>query len=325
MRLGDDDSSIATAAATLRGGGLVAIPTETVYGLAARGDREAAVAAIFAAKGRPSSNPLILHVADIAAALRLWQPLSDIQTRRLQRLATLWPGPLTVVGPKSSHVLDTVTAGGPTVAVRIPDHPLTLRLLASVPFPVAAPSANPANYVSPTTADHVADQLGDRVEHILDGGPCRVGLESTVVDLGDDQCPPRLLRIGVIGVDQITRILGEPITTAKSSRAIPPSPGMGLKHYSPRIPVRWAEPFTPVPPGTIRLNWTDTDENTLCLSSTGNWSEAAHRFYAALRTADQHYRAIEIQPLPAIESIAVADRPYVLAIADRISRIIKQN
>lgn len=234
------------AAELLRRGGTVAFPTETVYGLGANALDAAAVAKIFAAKGRPSHNPLIVHVADVAAAQGLvadWPPAAD----RLVR--ALWPGPLSIVLPKRSHVPDIVTAGGPTIALRIPQHPVALALLRAAGIPIAAPSANRSNYISPTTAEHVARGLADRIDAILDGGPATGGLESTVIHLGVD--PPRLLRPGLIPPSEIARILGRPIELPTgagqgsaspleaslppdaSSPTVAPSPGMLALHYAP--------------------------------------------------------------------------------------------
>ena len=324
MRLGPDEASIQIAADALIAGRLVGVPTETVYGLAARGDDAAAVASIFAAKGRPASNPLILHVADADAASRLWRPLDAVQSARLERLAGLWPGPLTIVGPKAGGVLDSVTAGGPTVAVRVPDHPVMLRLLGRVRFAVAAPSANPANYVSPTTAQHVADQLGDRVDCILDGGPCRVGLESTVVSLGDRSSPPRLLRIGAIGFEQLQTLFQCVVSTAVADDSVAPSPGMSGRHYSPRVPVRWLDEAAVASPGTLRLYWISATDRDHChrVSPRGDWPGAAEHLYAVLRRADEAYDAIEIERLPSLESLSSTDRVWVQAIGDRMSRIL---
>src|SRR5215213_843812 len=173
-------NEIQSAVRVLRRGGLVVFPTETVYGLGADATNADAVARIFAAKGRPSTNPLIVHVADIETAKRYAAAWTDAA----QTLAAVWwPGPLTLVVPKRPQIVDAATAGRATVALRVPDHPVALEMLRAFEGPVAAPSANKSNHVSPTTADHVREELGDAVEVVLDGGPCRVGIESTVVDL----------------------------------------------------------------------------------------------------------------------------------------------
>lgn len=228
---------VAQAREILRRGGLVAFPTETVYGLGARADQALAVARIFEAKARPTFDPLITHFADVDS-IAAWAQMSPLARRIGERF---WPGPLTLVLPRrrlhgAALIPDLVTAGLDTVGVRIPDQPMALALLAELGFPVAAPSANPFGYVSPTCADHVRDGLGDRVDLILDGGPCRVGVESTILDLSGQN--PRLLRPGGIPREALEEVLGQ-ILPWEGFR--PPvateAPGMLESHYSPRSPV----------------------------------------------------------------------------------------
>ncbi len=229
-----DDPAIAHGAELLRAGRLVAFPTETVYGLGANALDPSAVDRIYAAKGRPAYNPLIVHAATRDGALAV----VDRWTDHAEALArAFWPGPLTLVLPKKAIVPDGVTAGLPTVAVRVPAHPIAHALLAAAGIPVAAPSANRSTEVSPTTAAHVAKSLGDRVDLILDGGSTMVGIESTVLDVSTPI--PTLLRPGMISVPQLEAVVG-PITLASSSsgEAARPSPGMLDKHYSPRADVR---------------------------------------------------------------------------------------
>jgi len=221
------------AAQLLRAGRLVAFPTETVYGLGADATNAQAVERIFTAKGRPSTNPLIVHVADVAIAKKYaaaWPVVAD-------RLAqAFWPGPLTLVLPKTDAIAPNVTAGKSTVGLRVPNHPLALELLRAFGGPVAAPSANQSNRVSPTTAEHVRQELGDSVDLILDGGPCRVGIESTVLDLSTDQ--PSILRPGGVSREQIEAIIGEVATfTGSIGHDIAAvSPGQQLVHYAPQTP-----------------------------------------------------------------------------------------
>lgn len=208
----------------------MAFPTETVYGLGARADRDEAVARIFAAKGRPSFDPLIAHLPGLAEAEE-WA-LFDDRARRLAR--EFWPGPLTLVLPRrAGGVSDLCTSGLPTVGVRVPDHPLALALLRACGLPVAAPSANPFGYVSPTTAEHVRSGLGDRVDAVLDGGACRVGVESTIVDLAGEV--PRLLRPGGIPREALEAALGTPLAYTGHLPAVehPQAPGMLESHYAP--------------------------------------------------------------------------------------------
>jgi L-threonylcarbamoyladenylate synthase len=225
--------SIARAADVLRAGGLVAFPTETVYGLGALALDAAAVGRIFAAKGRPANNPVIVHVADAAAARRVTADWPDAADRLADRF---WPGPLTLVLPRGAAVPDAVTAGGPTVAVRVPAHPVALALLRAVGAPVAAPSANRSSELSPTRAEHVLRGLDGRIDLVLDAGPTAGGIESTVLDVSST--PPRLLRPGLIGPAELEAVVG-PLT--RGARAAPsaalPSPGMLPRHYAPRTPL----------------------------------------------------------------------------------------
>jgi L-threonylcarbamoyladenylate synthase len=219
------------AVAALRAGGLVGLPTETVYGLGANALDVDAVQRIFTAKGRPAYNPLIVHVPDEAAARQLaarW----PAEAARLAR--RFWPGPLTLVLPKQPRVPDVVTAGLRSVALRVPSHPVALALLHAAAVPVAAPSANPSTQLSPTTADHVAKALGERVSLVLDAGPTTVGIESTVVDLTGPR--PVLLRPGVISADDLEPLVGALArpTTPSAPDAPRPAPGMLDRHYAPR-------------------------------------------------------------------------------------------
>ncbi len=225
-----DPAVIALGARLLREGRLVAFPTEKVYGLGANALDADAVARIFTAKGRPSFNPIIVHVASAELAqdvVREWPDMAAALAR------AFWPGPLTLVLPRKPHVPNIVTAGLDTVAVRVPAHPVALALLAAARLPVAAPSANKSTMLSPTTAAHVVQSLGDAVDLILDGGPTTVGIESTVIDLSGEQ--PTLLRPGTIALPNIEAVVG-PVARATHAAdgAARPSPGMMERHYSPR-------------------------------------------------------------------------------------------
>lgn len=228
---GSDPAALAEAAALLRGGELVAFPTETVYGLGADGLNPEAVAKIYAAKGRPSNNPLILHVADIAAARALVSEWPETAQRLAERF---WPGPLTLVLPAAPCVPDIVRAGNPTVALRCPAHPVALALLKATGRPLAAPSANRTTEISPTTASHVKRGLEGRLVLVLDGGPTEAGLESTIVGLHVD--PPSLLRPGPIPPSELEALLG-PLTRfsgAVAEGALQAAPGMAERHYAPK-------------------------------------------------------------------------------------------
>lgn len=232
-----DPSVIAEAAAVLARGGLVAFPTETVYGLGARGLHADEVAKIFAAKGRPAGHPVILHVDGEAMARSLASSWSATASRLVNEL---WPGPLTLVVPRSARVPPEVSGGLDTVGIRAPQHPVALALIRAAGEPLAAPSANAHMHVSPTKAEHVVRSLGDRVDLVLDGGPCPFGIESTVLALGD---PPRVLRPGAVSLERLRaiepRVAYETVTVeGDAARA---APGMAAKHYAPRTKVVLAE------------------------------------------------------------------------------------
>lgn len=234
------DEALDRAVMLIRSGGLVAIPTETVYGLATDALDSESVDRIFRAKGRPATNPLIVHVADQAMARSLasaWPAAAEAITSHF------WPGPVTVVVPKHRDVPDIVTAGGPTVALRCPAHRLTRLLIERSGYPLAAPSANRSEALSPTRAAHVLESLGDRVDLILDGGPCPHGIESTVVDCTTS--PPRILRPGPIGRAALEAIIGGPVAvgpteTAPATAEPTRTPGSHARHYAPRTPLEVA-------------------------------------------------------------------------------------
>lgn len=211
-------------------GGLVAIPTETVYGLAANALNSNAVAGIFKAKNRPSFDPLIVHAASADAA---FQWADDVPPQAQTLAEAFWPGPLTLVLPKKAAIPDITTSGQPSVGLRVPRNELTLALLSQLPFPLAAPSANPFGYVSPTRPSHVADQLGGLVDYILDDGPCSIGLESTIVDLTGE---PTVLRLGGLSLEQLEGVTGVTMPVQLSSSQ-PKAPGQLISHYAPRVPV----------------------------------------------------------------------------------------
>lgn len=227
---------MAEAAAVIRSGGLVAFPTETVYGLGADAANAAAVARIFTAKGRPSDNPLIVHVSDRGMLADVVKEIPEKAERLMERF---WPGPLTLVLPKLPSIPDSVTCNLPTVGVRMPHHPVALALIRAAGVPIAAPSANRSGRPSPTAAEHVVEDLAGRIDIILDGGETGVGVESTVIDMTVD--PPVLLRPGGVTVEQLTKEIGEVMVDRSVHGAegveAPRSPGMKYKHYSPQAQV----------------------------------------------------------------------------------------
>ena len=235
-------TTIQKAASLLREGKLVAFPTETVYGLGADATNDQAVRSIFEAKGRPSNNPLIIHVHSIEQLFDCVDisRCTEKTISHLELLGPLWPGPFSVVVPKSPNISDLVSGGGSSIAIRIPNHPVALALLEYCQRPIAAPSANPSMYVSPTTAQHVQSGLGESVSLVLDGGPCTIGIESTVLSLLEDT--PIILRPGSITREQLEETLNCSVVTKQhvdSSSGPNLSPGLLSKHYAPRTPVRF--------------------------------------------------------------------------------------
>lgn len=296
--------TIAAAARILRDGGLVSFPTETVYGLGGDATQGRAVARIFAAKGRPSFNPLIVHVAEPSWVAEIAQPDS-----RFDMLArAFWPGPLTFVLRRSADcpISELASAGLDSLAVRMPDHTVAQDLLRSVQRPLAAPSANASGSVSPTLAQHVRDSLGDKVDLIVDGGPCRIGLESTVLDL--TRAKAAILRPGAITAEQISDLIG-PVDVVTESTAAPTSPGQLASHYAPTLPVRLN--VTAPAPGEAWLGFGPSAGASLNLSVTADPVEAAANLFAMMRALDDaaKYTGIAIAPIPAAGiGIAINDR-----------------
>jgi L-threonylcarbamoyladenylate synthase len=278
----------------LRAGRLVAFPTETVYGIGGDATNDHAVAAIFAAKARPRFNPLIVHVRDLAGAERL--AVFNSPARRAA--ARFWPGPMTLVLPRQADggLSLLASAGLDTVAIRVPDHPVAQALLREADRPIAAPSANRSGRVSPTQGAHVAEDLGDHVELILDDGPTPVGLESTVLDVSGEF--PALLRPGPVTFEALTNLLG-PIALPGSG--LPRSPGMLPSHYAPRLPVRVAA--TEASPGEALLAFGPDAPSgfaeVLWLSRSGDLAEAAANLFAMLRRLDRpSFTGIAVMPIP---------------------------
>lgn len=285
----------------LAAGELVAIPTETVYGLAANAFNEAAVLKVFAAKQRPAFDPLIVHVHSLEQVRAV---VREIPPEAEALMKAFWPGPLTLVLPKQARIPDLVTSGLDTVGVRMPAHPLALALLRALPFPLAAPSANPFGYVSPTTAQHVADQLGARIPYILDGGACAVGVESTIIGWeseareegrrfgglsGTTRGQWVLYRPGGVPVEAIEEVIGAVRPQVK--HVLPVAPGMLESHYAPRKPVFIGDIATllrehPGRAAVISFTRSFDGWRNEVLSASGDLNEAARNLFAALRTLD---------------------------------------
>lgn len=280
-------TNLAFAAEALSKGQLVGIPTETVYGLAANAVDSLAVARIFEAKNRPAFDPLIVHVADMAAAQKYCSHIPDLAYQLAEKFS---PGPLTYILPKNQLIPDLVSSGHATVGIRIPNHALTLALLQQLEFPLAAPSANPFGYVSPTTAQHIIDQLGHSVAYVLDGGACQVGLESTIIDLSGAQ--PRVLRLGGLSLEELEAALGQKLAVQTSS-SNPKAPGMLVKHYAPSVTLRWEDDLPaqlPQNTGCLRFSAPHAGfaaNRQWILSPKGDLAEAASRLFAVLREIDQ--------------------------------------
>ena len=304
MILSIDDAAIARAAALIRAGQLVAVPTETVYGLAADATLGEAVAGIYAAKGRPSFNPLIVHVGGMAQA----ETLAALPPAAHLLAAAFWPGPLTMVLPlrKGSPVSALVTAGLPTLALRMPSHPAMQALILAAERPLAAPSANASGRISATRAEHVVASLGERVPLILDGGPTRHGLESTIVAVGADRL--RLLRPGPITAKQLSDAAAMPVETASDGTI--EAPGQMSSHYAPAKPLRLGALDRRAGEWLIGFGPVAGDDS---LSPSGNLVEAAARLFESLHRADAvDAMAIAIAPVP--------DDGLGLAINDRLRR-----
>ena len=307
LTLRPDPAGLARAAELLREGRLVAFPTETVYGLGARADEGEAVAAIYAAKGRPAFNPLILHVASLEMA----ESLAVLSPTARDLAGAFWPGALTLVLPLrgGAPVASLATAGLPSVALRMPDHPVARRLLEETGLPVAAPSANPSGRISPTTAEHVLAGLGDRIAAVIDGGPCPVGVESTILSLTGPV--PRLLRAGGLPAEALETALGRPLGTAPDAANAPTAPGQLASHYAPEGSVRLN--VTEPRPDETWLGFGPCPGAALSLSETGDLAEAAARLFDCLHRLDaMGAHKIAVAPVP--------DHGLGRAINDRLTR-----
>ncbi len=310
-----DNAGILTAAEILKRGGLVAFPTETVYGLGADALNARAVANIFVVKGRPQFDPIIVHVADPAETEKLWQEIPQLAQRLMEKF---WPGPLTLVLPKREIVPDIVTAGLPTVAVRMPSHPVALSLIRAAGRPVAAPSANRFGRLSPTHHEAVLEQLGESIDAVIAGGPTPVGIESTVISLAED--PPRLLRPGGTPIEAILELV--PNLRLEPPQGPSASPGTLPRHYRPLTPLFLLEPGPPEGREVLdrsRCGFLAFQKawqgfaHTEVLSPQGDLVEAAANFFSLLRKLDK-------MGLSAIVAEPVPEEGLGLAIMDRLRR-----
>jgi L-threonylcarbamoyladenylate synthase len=306
QRLTDTPADIARAATILHAGGLVALPTETVYGLAANARDAGAVRAIYAAKERPAKNPLIVHVADMDMARRV----AAFDARAEALAQAFWPGPLTLVLPlrPDSGIAPAVTAGQSSVALRMPAHPVAQAILRACDLPLAAPSANPSGRVSPTTADHVLEGLSGRIDAVVDGGACPVGVESTIIGLLD---APVLLRPGGLPAEAVEACLGAPLARPGADPARPLAPGQLASHYAPRAALRLNAANART--GEVLLGFGPVLGAAVNLSPTGDLAEAASNLFSCLRALDATgAAAIAVSPIP--------ETGLGLAINDRLRR-----
>jgi L-threonylcarbamoyladenylate synthase len=307
LRLSTDSAGMARACALLAEGQTVAIPTETVYGLAADARDGQAVARIYEAKGRPSFNPLIVHLPDLETAQRI----AEFSPEALALAQAFWPGALTLVLPlrPDAGIASLVTAGLPTIAIRVPAHPVAQKLLRQFGGPVAAPSANASGRISPTSADHVLDPdggLDGRIAAVLDAGPCPVGVESTI--LGWQESAPVLLRPGGIPSEALEAALQRPLHDYHADPAAPNAPGQLTSHYAPNAAIR-LNATEAGPDETLIAFGTDS---AFSLSETGDLAEAAAKLFDMLRRADRKGRPIAVAPIP--------DHGLGVAINDRLRR-----
>ena len=308
-------TSVDDAARLLQDGQVVAIPTETVYGLAGNAYNPDALAKIFAAKERPTFDPLIVHIADIEQLQDVAQDIPDAAYRLAE---AYWPGPMTLVLPKKDCIPDLCTSGLPSVAVRFPSHPVAQEIIKKSGLPLAAPSANLFKHVSPTTATHVAEQLSDRIAGIVDGGACQVGVESAIVSLLGEV--PTILRPGAITAEMVEKVLGKVKLGISSSKPGKPmtAPGQCDTHYRPQVPLYYGE----VPQGyalpkrTARIAFGNTEgavPETANLSKTGDLVEATAKLYALMHELDKpEYDLILVDPIP--------DAGLGMALNDRLRR-----
>ena len=309
-----DEEAIREAAGIIRRGGLVAFPTETVYGLGADAVNALAVARIFEVKARPRIDPVIIHVADPDSA-SIYGVFPKIAFRIMDKF---WPGPLTLVVPKTNAVPPIVTAGLDTVAIRIPAHPAALALVKAAGCGIAAPSANPFGYVSPTEARHVSDQLGDKIDLILDGGPCVIGVESTILSLANGV--PRILRTGGTSIEELEAFLGE-VDRSSGKTVRPRAPGQLSRHYATRTPLEISDEASENLKAYERAGLLSfapvTDPSRYAaievLSDSGNLREAAAHLFSALRRLDS-------QGLDKIIARPMSEAGLGAAIMDRLRR-----
>jgi L-threonylcarbamoyladenylate synthase len=315
-------TDISLAAKLLKEGEVISIPTETVYGLAANVYNQTSISKIFDIKQRPTTHPLIVHIGN---AEQITDFVQELPSKAAILAQYFWPGPLTLLLPKKDIIPDSVTAGSSKVAIRVPNHPITLQLLNELPFPLAAPSANPFGYVSPTTADHVKDQLGDKIPYILMGDNCTIGIESTIVGFEDGKTI--IYRLGGIEIESIEKLIGATILyknhiISKSSTEKLVTPGNSSYHYSPRKPLKLGSipdlfiEYKDKRVGILAFDQYYREVNNaqqILLAPSGQLEEAARNLFAALRALDQ-------LDIDVILCSSVPDKGLGMAVNDRLVR-----
>lgn len=311
--MAEKGNDISKAIELLNRGELVAIPTETVYGLAGNALNADAVTKIFLVKNRPDFDPLIVHVPDLS---KISSYVEEVPEQAFALAKKFWPGPLTLVLKKKPIIPDLITAGMDTVGIRCPNHKLTRALLENISFPLAAPSANPFGYVSPTTPDHVEEQLGDKIQYILDGGPCPIGIESTIVGFEDNQAV--IYRLGGLSLEEIEETIGK-VTLRAHSTSNPKAPGQLKSHYAPRKKVvignieELLKNYQKDQVAVLSFTKNFKLPFQFILSSSGQTNEAAHNLFTGLRTLDK-------LPVKIIITELVPDEGLGRAINDRLMR-----
>lgn len=308
-----NQQNLKEAGKAIRRGELVAFPTETVYGLGADATNDDAVNAIYKAKGRPSHNPLIVHITTLEQAYKY----GEFDDRAKKLAAKFWPGPMSLIVKRSHNcpLSPIVSAGGKTVALRMPAHPISRQLLEAANVPVAAPSANASGGISPTLPDHVKQSLGDKIFMLIDGGACLVGVESSVISVLPNE-PVRILRPGSIDATQLSNILGEPVKTAQISKSADEthiSPGLMSSHYAPNVKLRMNIKTPNKTEAYLAFGTNNYGNHSLNLSPTADLNEAAQNLFAMLHTLDahciEHKCTISVAPIPNTGiGIAINDR-----------------
>lgn len=317
MILDSSENNILNASQIIKSGGIIAFPTETVYGLGANCFNDQAIDKIYNAKNRPKSNPLIAHILNTSWLDRVCGNLTDKQLLKIEKLSKFWPGPLTLILPSNESVSKLATAGLNSIGIRIPNNNIALKLIEFSDLPIVAPSANPANFLSPTNALHVEEFLGDKIDMVIDGGECQVGIESTIISLLEDK--PKLLRAGIITVDELEESLKEKIAINNQPKeSLPESPGQFKVHYSPKTKLCFFDNQPSNNKNIARIKFNNSIDQyqyqySMILSPNNNLYQIASGLFKALHEVDKmNFDEILIDPCE--------ERGIGLAIMDRLKK-----